>query len=93
MVKPEEVNYGVRYMALKLQELVLYKESVLEQGPKRIYTARINLGATEAFFDKVLDFALQQGMVYKVSDDFLTIQHPEDEVSTVQLRLGEVGPI
>jgi len=93
MMKPEDVDSGVRAMAKKLRELVLRKEVFLKQGPKRIFTARINLGSTEGFFDQVLEYALGQGMVYKVIDDFLTIHPPESEVSTVQMKMEGVEPI
>ena len=92
MMKKDEANSGIRAMAKKLRELVWHNEVMLKQGPKRIFTARINLGSTEEFFDQVLEHALQQGLVYKTSDDFLTIQPPEAEASTIQLKLGEVGP-
>ena len=92
MSKPEDVDSGVRAMARKLHELVWQREVLRNQGPKRIRTARINLGSTEKFFDKVLEYALQQGLVHKTEDDMLTIHPPDDEVSTVQLKLGEVGP-
>lgn len=93
MMKPENVDSGVRAMAKRLRELVWHKEILLSQGPKRIFTARINLGSTEGFFDQVLEYALRQGMVYKVTDDFLTTHPPDAEVSTVQMKLEDVEPI
>lgn len=88
-MKSENVNPGVKAMAQKLQELVWNKEMLLNQGPKSIRTARTNLGSTEAFFDQVLEFALQQGLVHKASDDNLTIYPPSDETAA---HMGFVHP-
>ncbi len=90
MRKPEDVNPGVRHMALKLLELVWHKEAVLRQGPKSIHTARINLGATPGFFDEVLEFALEQKMVYKVGDEELQIAPPIDTDIPHQITLGDI---
>lgn len=93
MSKSDDVDSGVRSMARKLRELVWHREVTLEWGPKRISTARINLGSTEAFFDKVLEYALQNELVYKTTDDLLTVHPPENEVPPCQMKLEDVEQI
>ena len=94
MRKPEDVNPGVRHMALKLLELVWHKEAILRQGPKSIHTARINLGHndrfTDQYFEKILEFALEQEMVFKVGDEGLSHYPPEAPEDSHQLRLGDI---
>ncbi len=90
MRKPEDVNPGVRHMALKLLELVWHKEAILRQGSKSIRTARINLGATPGFFDEVLEFALEQKMVFKVGEDGLSHYPPEAPEEPHQQTLGDI---